>query len=1050
MAQTAPLFCVASCEQIVLAGPVERRGDRLIETPAGSTFRFISVNTPNLHRIELPAVAGNADSVTIDQHVRVPTEGEIWDTLCAVQQMGGKVARTYVISAGNGEAFHVSGLAGGNLVFEERWFAALDTAIEIAGHLGIRLIIPLINVFHYKQWGSIATYSRWAGVGTDNFFTASSTVNLYRQLVEKLLNRNNTRTGQLYSHTLSILGWELGNEIFDHSALSDPVASATYQSTKDWRDLPPPPEAWTIMASSLIKSLAPNQLIIDGATVHSEYSADAVDVLGSTDYSDSIERVLQDATIAATNGKPFILKEFGITEAVRRQDSIGWIRSLSSLVLNGSLSGALYWSIRPHAEAGGFYHHYESQNITSLHWPGFEWGPAGDRSVFSVLTEGVSLLDCDDQAGFLDEHGYLCSDWVGIDCEVHSPDTTNYTSAGLTQVAAACPASCGICGQQGEKGVGYTDQYGLWLNSDILHAPCAPELFETFAPSYPPCLPFRGSTGAHTYILWIRAASSDATVDWYKAAHNITDHQYGMQAFASADTIWFERLLGSLDVYYPATTQYTLCITACNGDLTGVSSGSSCSDCSNEITLTMDLSQPLKSECAAIKTAAPADSEQYTILQQIRSVRQSAPLGSDWIVLGLLLVASVCSCGSVCIVCLRARQHTTNQSAKPGTAQKNKRGKSLSRMGALDALRLIATIHIILFHQREEFVCEDQIDFVDELGLSCAAWVGRSCESDESMTDYTESGITAVGISCEASCARCGPVGNEMVVNLSSWGGAELTALFMLSGFTLAIDYTNDRLQKAKVAPWSFWLRRFLRMYPCYCVSLILAIPFRYKYIGGQYALMFGCLNTWVDSLFYNAVNTPSWCVGAFLLCSAIFLPANKMLASADKSQRRYLAAVFFLATAWQALNKMGIKVLVVDNVLSWILFAAHVPTFLLGVVLGIEFNEAEGSSSPDAVQGRTRRTCQRALLLVVAFGGLLALFLCINLDTVTTKFISVWGSNGMLCPIFAIIIWCLAVGNKFTDVVLGNGVVQWFAQFSYCIYIFQHRPGPLGAYKCP
>lgn len=62
-------------------------------------YRFIGINTPNLARIE--ANASNSMDVAL------PSEEEIWDLLCAVQQIGARVARTYVLSFCDDGACHI-------------------------------------------------------------------------------------------------------------------------------------------------------------------------------------------------------------------------------------------------------------------------------------------------------------------------------------------------------------------------------------------------------------------------------------------------------------------------------------------------------------------------------------------------------------------------------------------------------------------------------------------------------------------------------------------------------------------------------------------------------------------------------------------------------------------------------------------------------------------------------------------------------------------------------------------------------------------------------
>lgn len=120
---------ITSCSSVGLNGFVKLRGDGTLWTPDGP-FKFTSVNLPNLHRIEIG-----------EEEVREPTAWEIADSLCAVQQMGGKAARIYVLSHGEDDSFHIN--VGG--ILNEKWFRVLDQVLFVAGELGIRLIIPFIN-----------------------------------------------------------------------------------------------------------------------------------------------------------------------------------------------------------------------------------------------------------------------------------------------------------------------------------------------------------------------------------------------------------------------------------------------------------------------------------------------------------------------------------------------------------------------------------------------------------------------------------------------------------------------------------------------------------------------------------------------------------------------------------------------------------------------------------------------------------------------------------------------------------------------------------------
>jgi hypothetical protein len=84
--------CTTSCQQMPLHGFVslapldlETSTAELREpTSVGSTesFRFLSFNAPNLLRIE----------TNFANSIRIPSRDEIWDIVCSIQQMGGKVA----------------------------------------------------------------------------------------------------------------------------------------------------------------------------------------------------------------------------------------------------------------------------------------------------------------------------------------------------------------------------------------------------------------------------------------------------------------------------------------------------------------------------------------------------------------------------------------------------------------------------------------------------------------------------------------------------------------------------------------------------------------------------------------------------------------------------------------------------------------------------------------------------------------------------------------------------------------------------------------------
>lgn len=125
-------------------------------------FRFVSWNIPNLHNIE------DAFEFLGRTPWRWPDAYETRDALDSVQQMGGQVARTYVLAVKRrdgdmGENVHVLGPGR----FNERAFEVLDLVLETARERGVRVIVPLVD--NWKWWGGIREYERFRGKPAGSF-----------------------------------------------------------------------------------------------------------------------------------------------------------------------------------------------------------------------------------------------------------------------------------------------------------------------------------------------------------------------------------------------------------------------------------------------------------------------------------------------------------------------------------------------------------------------------------------------------------------------------------------------------------------------------------------------------------------------------------------------------------------------------------------------------------------------------------------------------------------------------------------------------------------
>ena len=322
-------------------------------------YRFMSFNIPNLHMIE--------DQMPFDeiQAWRLPDTYELRDAFASIQQLGGQVVRTYVITVQRPDDLpqtpkHVLGPG----VFNEAAFRSLDTLMALASEYGVRVILPFVD--NWPWMGGRAEYAGFRGLNKDAFWSDPLLIADFKLTIDYLINRVNTVTGLPYREDKALLAWETGNEL---------------SSTPEW----------VAEIAAYIKQLDSNHLVIDG--YHSNLLRDSslddpnIDLVTTHHYERDPSVMVQhimDNQNRAQGRKPYFIGEFGFIS------TSGLEAAMNTIIASGA-AGGLTWSLRFHSRDGGFYWHSEGLGLglyKAFHWPGFASGADYDETqVFKLIRQ---------------------------------------------------------------------------------------------------------------------------------------------------------------------------------------------------------------------------------------------------------------------------------------------------------------------------------------------------------------------------------------------------------------------------------------------------------------------------------------------------------------------------------------------------------------------------------------------------------------------------------------------------------------------------------------
>jgi len=326
-------------------GFVTRSADKLMEN--GKELRFIGMNTPNLHIQE--------DKSFLTENWHRVNEFEIRDIFETIRQMGGTVTRTYVFSVVGGsnnptQKSHINALRK----YDEDLFRDFDLVLKLANEYQIRLIVPFID--NWDWWGGTKQLAAFRGKEKSEFCSDSLVKADYKHLINFVLNRRNTLTGVLYKNDPAILAWETGNELGIENA---------HGNAQEF-------DAWTLEMASYIKTIDKNHLVNDGKDCYRYGLSDEqiknpyVDMVTDHYYWGDYVAACAKSREKCKGKKVFYVGEFN-------HEKIDIHDKLFQEVLSDGTSGALVWSLRFHANDGGFYFHSEKADASNpcYRWPGF-------------------------------------------------------------------------------------------------------------------------------------------------------------------------------------------------------------------------------------------------------------------------------------------------------------------------------------------------------------------------------------------------------------------------------------------------------------------------------------------------------------------------------------------------------------------------------------------------------------------------------------------------------------------------------------------------------
>jgi hypothetical protein len=274
--------------------------------------------------------------------IALPTHFRVTDALTTLAGLlPGTLIRAHSVGISTGNALSFEPALN---VFNDSALDSADWAVAEAERLGLRIIVPLTDNWHYYHGGK-KDFTTWCGDSDeDHFYTLPCAINAFKAYISKRLLHVNPYTGRAAADEPAIAAWETGNEILGA------------------------PAAWAEDISKFIKKIDGKHLVLDGTLVApgSDHLAGCptVDIFQQHFYPPNAASLRATAAAVAAVGRAYIAGEYGwVTGSTLTYNAT----TLPCLGSGQNCSGTLAWSFFPHGDARGYVQHNDG---FTFHYPG--------------------------------------------------------------------------------------------------------------------------------------------------------------------------------------------------------------------------------------------------------------------------------------------------------------------------------------------------------------------------------------------------------------------------------------------------------------------------------------------------------------------------------------------------------------------------------------------------------------------------------------------------------------------------------------------------------